>query len=245
MAPTILTAATIWIGGHDFSGELNKVSVNAEAEELDKTTFASEGWSENAKGLKNVAASHEGFWWSDDEDAVDPEVFPNLGVSDQAETVSPDGQAGSPAMMFQNTSLKYTLFGDVGQLTPFTLDSAGSNTQGMKRGLVAVPKGEVDATGVAGSPVNLGAGAAGKFLYAIFHVFTAGTTISLKIESDSAEAFPSPADVTDATIGPLTARGGTWMVRVDASSITDTWFRFNATAITGTFTVAGALAIGA
>jgi len=245
MAPIVLTDCSIWIGGHDFTTDLNKVSVNAEAEELNKTTFGLSGWKANAKGLKNVAASHEGFWQSDTEDAVDVEAFPNLGVADMPETVSPTGAAGAAAYMFQNTSLRYSLLGDVGQLTPFTLDAVGSNTQGMKRGLIAVPKGGISATGAIGSPVNCGAGGAGKFVYAIFHVFSEGTTLELKIESDSAQAFSSAADVTGATLGPLTTRGGTWMVRADASAITDTWFRFNATAITGTFTVAGAIAVSA
>lgn len=241
MAPVILTACSIWIGGHDFTSDLNKVSVNPEAEALDKTTFGSQGWRENAKGLKGVGASHEGFWASAESDAVDPEVFGNFGT-DQPETVSPDGLAGSVAYMFQTASLKYSLFGEVGKLVPFTVDSTGSNTVGMKRGQIAKAKGTVSATGALGSAVQLGAASATQFLYATFHVFgTPGTTITVQVQSDNASNFPSPTTV--ATIGPLTTAGGTWMTRV-AGAITDDWFRFNVSAITGTFTVGGAIATG-
>jgi hypothetical protein len=241
MAPVILTACSIWIGGHDFTSDLNKVSVNPEAEALDKTTFGSQGWKENAKGLKGVGASHEGFWASAESDAVDPEVFGNFGT-DQPETVSPDGLAGSVAYMFQTASLKYSLFGEVGKLVPFTVDSTGSNTVGMKRGQIAKAKGTASATGALGSALELGAVGAAQFLYSTFHVFgTPGTTMTLVLESDEDNTFASAT--TRATIGPLTAAGGVWATRA-AGAITDTWYRFRVTAITGTFTVGGAIAIG-
>jgi len=152
--------------------------------------------------------------------------------------------AGSVAYMMQATKFSYEILGDVGEVTPFTLEASSSEgATGLVRGQLAKAKGNVSATGATGSAVNLGAGSAGKYLYLALHVFSAGTTISVKVESDSAQAFSSPADVASATISSVTAAGGTWITRVDASALTDTWYRVNVTAVTGTFSVAAALAI--
>ena len=62
----------------------------------------------------------------------------------------------------------------------------------------------------------------------------------LTIESDDNGSFTSAT--TRATIGPLTATGGTWVTRV-AGAITDDYYRFNVTAITGTFSVGAAFGI--
>src|SRR5260221_32798 len=55
MAPVALVNATIWVGGHDFSSDSNKLMLSAESEALDATTFGSAGWKENRGGLKQVA----------------------------------------------------------------------------------------------------------------------------------------------------------------------------------------------
>src|SRR6266545_2313541 len=92
-----------------------------------------------------------------------------------------------------------------------------------------------------GSGCNLGAVSATLKLYATFHVFgTPGTTITVVIESAAASNFAGAT--TRATIGPLTTAGGTWLTPV-AGAVTDTWWRLRVTAITGTFTVAGAIGI--
>ena len=175
---------------------------------------------------------------------IDADTFATLGARDEAMTVTPTGVATATAYMMQATKFSYEMFGAVGDVAPFSLEAQGSEgAAGLVRGQLAKAKGTVSATGAFGSAVNLGAGAAGKYLYLAFHVFSAGTTISVKVESDNAQAFSTPADVASATIGPITAAGATWMTRVDASSFTDAWYRLNATACTGTFSVAGALAI--
>lgn len=241
MTVTPLLSSKIYIGGHDFTADTNKGSFSANAEVLDKTTFASDGWKEGNGGLKSFEASCEGFWASDTADTVDPEIFPRLGIPDEVVTISPPGSEGSACYFCQASKLTYTLFGEVGQLIPFTLGMSGSNTVGAVRGLLAKAKGSVSATGALGSAVQLGAVSADQFVYAVVHVLgTPGTTITVKVQSDDASNFPSATDV--ATIGPLTAAGGTWMTRV-AGPITDDWFRFDVSAITGTFTVAGAIAV--
>lgn len=232
-----LLDATTFVDDYDFTGDSNKITVDAEVEDLDGTVFGGGGWKRLAGGLKTVTASLEGFWQS----GPDGEGFSDLGNAARPVTVSPTGVAASIAYLFQVTKLKYSAFGDVGSLTPFSLDMSGSNTVGMVRGQVAAAKQAVSATGALGSAVQLGAVSSTQKVYAIFHIFgTPGTTITVKVQSDNASNFPSATDV--ATIGPLTTAGGTWMTPV-AGPNTDDWFRFNVSAITGTFTVAGAIAV--
>lgn len=243
MSSFVLTDCTIFLAGHDFTTDSNSLSLSMEVDEQENTTFGGGGWRSRIGGLKSAELSLDGFWQAG-AGSVDADTFPTLGTANEVVTLTPTGAAGAVAYFLQATKFTYEVFGDIGEVTPFTLEAMGSEgASGLVRGQLAKAKGTVSATGATGSAVNLGAGAAGKYLYLAFHVFSAGTTLSLKVESDNAEAFSTPADVAGAAIGPLTAAGGTWMTRVDASAITDTWFRLNATACTGTFSVAGALAI--
>lgn len=230
-----------YIAGHDFTGDTNQSQLNAQATQLDATTYGSGKWTENAWGLKSTAFNMSGFWQSAAEDAVDPEEFAGLGVIDRVHTLAPTPNQGDPAFMFLAGHSNYQMFGQLGQLAPFTVQGQGSNKEGLVRGQLAKAKGAASATGVIGGGVNLGAVAANQFLYATWHVFTLGTTVTVQVESDDSSGFATP--VARGTIGPVTARGGTWMTRVPGP-ITDTWFRFNITAITGAFVVAGAIGIG-
>jgi hypothetical protein len=238
-----LLNATTFVGGYDFTGTMNQLALTGDLEELDSTVFGSVARSRTA-GLQDVTAQLVGFW-----DAgtgqVDPVVFAALGGGVQVATHTPNGTAGDVAYMYQAREFSYNLFGEVGQLAPYTLSlmgSSGNAQPGLIRGRLAAAKGNVAATGAFGSVVELGAVAAGEYLYLAFHVFTAGTTISVKVQSDDNAGMSSATDVASATIGPITAAGGTWMTRV-AGPITDTHFRLNATAVTGTFNVAAALGV--
>lgn len=243
MAPAALVNATIWVAGHDFSGDSNKLTLSAESEALDATTFASAGWKENRGGLKQIAASLEGFWSSAASDSVDSDVFSVLGQAGEVMTASPTGTALDPAYLVQVAKLKYEIFGEIGKLAPFKLDMSGSNNVGLVRGQITKGRGTVSGTGAIGSPVQLGAVGASQYLYGAVHLLgTPGTSITLKVQSDNATGFPSATDVV--TVGPLTAAGGTWVTRT-AGAITDDWFRLNVSAITGTWIVAGALGIAA
>lgn len=242
MSTIALLNAFSYVDAHDFTGDTNQISLNMEAAALDKTTFRSSGWTELVGGLKTSTFDQSGYWQAGT-DQVDPDAFTNLATRNRVHTMGPVETEQNTAYMWQAGHFSYQLLGTLGELAPFTLQSQGTDGVGVLRGQLAKELGNVSATGATGSAVNLGAGSAGDFLYMAFHVFSAGTTISAKIQSDNAEAFSSPADVVGATVGPITTTGGTWMTRVDASAISDTWFRLNVTAITGTFSIAAAMAI--
>lgn len=240
MAATALIDAFIHGDSHDFTVDTNTVQLEGTAADLDSTTFASAGWSERAGGLKNGSLHVEGFWIAGTNE-VDPVAFAGVGVSSRVWTVGPVETEGQPAYILNAETSNYQLFGAVGELTPFAIDGQQSgNAAGIVRGQLAKARGNVSATGVLGSVVNLGATGAAQFVYCSVHVFSAGTTITLQLQSDNASGFPSPATV--ATIGPITAAGGTFMTRV-AGPLTDTHWRLNVSAITGTFNVAAAIAV--
>lgn len=241
MTAQALLNVTSYVDGHDFTGDSNVGQLSVEAQALDATTFRSNGWMENAYGAKSAAFNLQGFWQSAAADAVDPELWAALGQVDRVLTVAPDEVAGGVAYMLRAGVNRYNLLdGGYGNLAKFTLD-AGVTNGPVARGMLAKTKGAASATGPLGSGVNLGAVAAGQYLYAGFHIFTVGTTITVQVQSDDNSGFTTPTVV--GTIGPLTVRGGAWMTRVPGP-LTDTWYRFNVSAVTGAHVVAGAIGIG-
>ncbi len=241
MSTIVLTDCTIWAGGYDATTDLNQISLKADVEDKDNTTFGQGGWKTRQGGLKDVSADHSGFWQAGTT-AIDADAFTNLGVADRVMTVTPTGVAADVAYFFQAGTFGYELLGQVGEVAPFSLTAKGTNKAGLIRGRLAVAKSAVAATGAAGVGLQLGAVGATQYLYAVVHVFTAGTTITLKVESDDNAGFSSPT--ARITLAPITTTGGTWAVRL-AGPITDDYYRFNATAITGSFTLGAAIGIGA
>jgi hypothetical protein len=235
-----LTDARILVHDHDFSGDTNQVSLNAEADDHDVTTFGSARetrFRSRIIGLKSVEMSVSGFW----DETPDAVAWSSLGVADRVTTISPTGEAGDVAYLFRSGVFSYEQLGEVGEPAPFSISAMGTSRDGLIRGRL-VAAGDVDAVGPAGVAVQLPAVAAGQYLYAALHVLgTPGTTLTAVLESDDADTFASAT--TRFTFGPLIAAGGTWGVRV-AGGITDTYHRLRVSAVTGTFTIAAAIGIG-
>jgi len=241
VAPIALTNAFCYVDNHDFTGDSNALMLNVTAAQLEKTTFRSGGWKEFLAGLKDVKFDLKGLWQSATLDSADTDIFPDLGVSGLVNTVADTETETLPAYLWQEAKLSFQYFGKVGDVAPFSVSSAATNNLGIVRGQLAKAMGTVSATGALGSGLNLGAISATQKLYASFHIFgTPGTTVTVVIESATANTFAGAT--TRATIGPLTTAGGVWLTPV-AGAQTDTWWRYRVSAITGTFTVAGALAV--
>lgn len=238
MATLALVDATTYVDDYDFTTDLSSVKLEAAAEELDSTTFGGGGFRSRTAGLKTVGGEVAGYWQA----TPDAAAFTNLGTANRVVTHTLTGVAGDVAYMYQAGKFKYEAFGTVGELTPFTLTMNGTDgTAGLVRGQLAKAKGNVSATGVLGSVLNLGAPTATQYVYCAVHIFSAGTTITLQLQSDTASNFPSAT--TQATIGPLTTAGGTWMTRVAGALAGETHWRLNVSAITGTFSIAAAIAV--
>lgn len=240
MAEFVLTDAFLYAGGYDFTTDTNSATLTLDAAALDATTFGGDGWVTNVGGLKTSNLAWSGFWQSasgSSDQAPDNQAFPMLATT-QPYTFGPVQTEGQPAYMFNAMKSNYAQGGDVAALAPFSLTAMGSSPDGTIRGRLAKARGTVAGTGALGSGVNVGALSSTQSLYATLHLFSVGTTITVTLQSDDNSGFSSPTVLS--TFGPLTASGGTWMTKI-AGPITDTWYRFVVTALTGTFTVAGAI----
>jgi hypothetical protein len=235
-------AHTTWIGPYDLTGDTSALELNLSHEPQECTPFGSVAMKRVA-GLRDTETQVEGYWDVAD-DGVDETLFGQLaGLQVVTHTVS--GTELDTAYTYQAKSYSYQFGGQVGEVAPYTLQAQGARGNGTLsvgaiRGRLLKAKGDVSATGALGSGYQLGAVGATQFLYGSFHIFSAGTTITVVLESDDNSDFTSAT--TRATLGPLTTTGGTWATRV-AGAITDDYYRFRVTAITGTFNVAGVAGI--
>lgn len=248
MSSFTLLNSTCYVHAYDFTTDLNQLSLKVDVDDLDTTVYqpaGSGGYRTRIGGLRNTEAQLDGYWQSGATtaivDAPDKEAFPDLGTIDRVVTITPAGTEAQASYIVQAGKFNYEAYGSIGEVTPFTLSMLGTNGVGMVRGQLAKARGNVSGTGALGTVVNLGAPTATQYVYCAFHVFSAGTTITVQVQSDTASNFPSAT--TQATIGPLTATGGTWMTRVIGPFVGETWWRLNVSAITGTFNVAGTIAV--
>lgn len=237
MAVFSLTDAAIYTDAHDFSCDTNQVNFSLSVEDMDATTFCSDGWNERIAGNKSMTMSVDGFWQAGTS-TVDSEVFANIGTNKAAATVAGASAAGSVAYVFRPTELQYQMFGPVGQITPFALTTANHDGVGAARGKLLAAKQTVSATGAL-TGFQVGAVSATQSIYIATHVFTAGTSITLQIQSDDNAGFTSPTN--QATVGALTAAGGTWTEV--AGAITDDYWRVNVSAASGSTILAVAVGI--
>lgn len=247
MAVFTLTDAVIWADALDLTGVSNKVTVKTMTAEKESTVFGLGGYKARLGGLDDVELNASGFLdYGTGATGQDAQTFAMLGAANKAFTVAPTSTVGSTAFMGQAVPLSYGLLGaNVGDMAPYDLVMKGSAQKpALVRGQIAKAKGTQSATGALGAGVNLGVDVSFNWAYVVVHIFpTVGTTITLQLQSDITNLFPGPALL--ATIGPLTTAGGTFMARVSPGSTSvNTWYRLNCSAITGTFTIAAAIALG-
>lgn len=246
MALQVLTNAKILAGQADLTGWSNKVTLDASAEELDATTFASNGWKELRGGLPSASFDVEGFWEAGGVGYPDDRMFTDLGVAGVVMTTSPTGAAvGDVAYFSRVMRPSYSLGDQVGQLVPF---SSGAVNDGapLVRGVVNDNQART-ATGTTTAQL-IGAPSATTRVYAGIHILsvsgTATPTITITLQGDTAVGFPSPTTV--ATSAAQTAAGSVWLAG-DLGVTADTYYRLSYV-ISGTnpsFAVVASIGLGA
>lgn len=229
MSAGVLIDARIYWGGADMSGQSNKVTADAKLNPLDSTTFASGIWEECAGGLFSGTSTVDGFWAAGDAGKPDDRLFADLGVATVPQSLVPTAagaahpSVGGLAYLGRAQETKYSLFGPVGELTPFSVDTR-YNTP-VLRGQVLHPNGTARTTTGTGTGVQLGAVTALQRMFAALHVHSvAGTsspTITVKLQSSVDNTFASPTDRV--TFTGATAISGQFSSAIGA--ITDTWWR--------------------
>ncbi len=233
MPKIALVDAFVYVDGFDFTGLTNSATLTPDVDTLDSTTFGGGGWKEVSGGLKTTQFESAGFFEKLDK-AVDKELYDALGASGKLAMFGASEVATQPGYMWRGAQSTYNVGGAVGELAAWNMTLAGADRYGVIRGQLAKPRGSQSATGVVGSVLALGAIPAGKRVFLGVQVFTAGTSVTLKLQSDDSSGFASATD--RGTLGPITAKGG-YLLAIDGP-ITDTHWRVNASAITGSFDLA-------
>jgi hypothetical protein len=243
VATLALLNAYIYGGGHDFTGDSNEVRMTATGQQRDVTTFRSNGWSESIIGLREPQMTAKGFWQSGDADAVDPELWGNLGVGGNVFTVGDAETEGVSAYFYRAFHGDYHPFtGALGDVAGFDLNASGSDGVGIVGGQLALKKTTVTTTGAKGTALNLGLIGSGQYLYATLHLLgTAGSSITALVESDEDNTFGSAT--TRIAFGAQTTAGGFWGTRLAGPIADDDWFRLRVSAISGSWSVACAIGI--
>jgi hypothetical protein len=210
MAFTVLTNAKILAGMADLSGYSNMVELEAEADELDSTTFGSSGYKTVVGGMKKVTAKVGGLWSAADGTQPDDRLFADLGVSGVPFTLTPTGATvADPSYFTKVVRPSYQFGGKVGELLPFESTVVGDGTT-LVRGQIA--DNAVRTATATTSVLSLTAPTATTRVYACIHVLAvSGTTPSLTVtlQGDNAIGFPSP--LTVATGSAITAAGSQWI----------------------------------
>jgi len=242
MAEYVVDNAFAYLGDCDFTGHINEWSVDGSFETRRKTTFRNNGSHVYQGGLFRTDYKMAGFADFADDGPNLALWTPFSGRASRTITAGNVETEGQPCVLMKGLIPQFTpTLGRVGDMAGFTMSALGTDGVGGVRGLLLAEQQAVSGTGVIGTAFELGAASASQYLYATLHLLgTVGTSITVVLESDADNTFA--AATTRVTFGPLTALGGTWATPV-AGAITDTWYRLRATAVTGSWTVAGAAGI--
>lgn len=244
MGEYIVDQAFAYLGGHDFTVDANQWDGGSSFEVLDKTVFRNNNGARWFRGgLFSTTLSIGGF--ADlDEYGNDIELWnAHVGKTIKVVTGGNIETEGEPAIFTRSLVSTFNPGGGgpIGQLAPLTMSAVGSDRYGLIRGLLFAAAQTVTTTGAKGTALQLGAVDADQRLFSTLHLLgEPGTSITVVLESDSDNTFASAT--TRGTFGPLTAAGGNWLTPV-AGPITDTWWRFRVTAITGSWDIAAAAGI--
>ena len=218
---SVLKNTKVYMDGFDLSGDLNASNFDYGAEMLDGTHFGDEA-RVNEPGLATARLQHEGHWRAGGS-GPDDAIFSRIGTPNVVTTLCPEsGAVGEVAYTFRAMHPEYSLGGQVGELTPFSVSAEGDEGIAPVRGTVLNAAGSVTASGN-GTGVEIAGGAS----YAALHVLSASAsdTLDVTVESDINGSFPSP--VTVATFSQMSDTGSGWQAISGAGA--DTWFRVSYT----------------
>lgn len=224
LTPTVLTDARIYYASLDATGYSNKIEIAETVEDLDRTTFASNGWKERVGGLFDTQITSTMFWQAGDNSQPDDVLWASLGGNTAPLTVChTSGAVGALAYLTKTMESSYKSGGDVGKL--LTSEATWMGDQPLARGQILHPQGTARTASGNGVGVQLGAIGASQRLYANLHVFSiSGTgtpTLTVKVQSGVDNTFATPTDRI--TFSAATALSGQSSSVLGA--ITDTWWR--------------------
>jgi len=231
MATLILDSCQLYVAGQDLSGVSNQLQMNAQADEVECTTFGSAGFKEYKPGLLMSNGQFTGYSQFAEPDAS---IFADLRTS-RVVTIGVDDTDGATAYATQGFSTSYQPWGGtVGSMAGFQYNLRGDSPVG--KGFMGLEKQTVSGN-TTGTGAQIASGiAADQKLAMSIHVFTAGTTADVNVESDDNAGFTSATERLTQTV---TATGGYWVET--SGAITDDYYRVTVDTVTGSFSLAVAV----
>ena len=228
MAKFVFNDGKVFSGGYDLSSHITSVNLEIMAEELDATTINSGGFRERLGGLKDSTLQLDGFY---EAGANKPDALLGTSIGNEIiVTAVPDAGIGNTAYFMKSSLFSYSMFGTVGEITPFTINKSISSDI-VVRGTIALDTA-LTATGNSAA-YQLGALTSAEKAYVAIHCHsvsgTSTPTITFKLQSDDNGSFTSPTDRI--TFSDITAIGSDFQSVVGA--VTDDYWRLNYT-ISGT-----------
>jgi hypothetical protein len=249
MAAFTLTNCAVIVGGMALGEYAAKVDVQESVAILEVPVLGGGGFQRRVPGLKSYAHTITGYadFAANEISTVFTPV--NTPGTQYAVTLAPTNGAaavGDTAIFTRGRIGTYqALTGAVGEPAGFQMQIAGDTNQ--ISGVIAHPVGTARTATGNGTATQVTGPTASQRVYAALHVLsvagTATPTITVKLQSDSASNFPSPAD--QITFTAATATGSQFAST--AGAITDSWWRAQWT-ISGTnpsFTFVVAFGVGA
>jgi hypothetical protein len=228
MAATVLTDMLVTVNGADLSGQSNKMEITGSVDELDATTFASQGFKEVVGGLKSHEFTIEGLWAAGDNAQPDDRLWTDLGAS-AAWTAAVSQSTGSVAYFGNVLSGMHKVGGDIGTVAPFSAKGVGNGRA--IRGELLHPASTARTTTGSTTGVQLGDLDAAESMFCALQVCSvAGTTPTLVVKLQSAAT--QGGSYTD-RITFSSANSVSSQLSSVAGAVTDTWWRVNYT-IAGT-----------
>ena len=125
MAKYVFTDGKVFLDGYDLSSNINAVTLDITADEVDVTTLQSGGFKERLGGLKDSTISMDGFFESG---ANKPDALLGASVGNEIiTTIVPDAGVGNIAYFLKSKLFSYNIFGAVGEVAPFNISKSQSS----------------------------------------------------------------------------------------------------------------------
>lgn len=243
MATTLIRDVGVYADQYDFSGYMNQMALNLDAEAKDVTVFRNTNRVYKA-GLLNHTFDLKGFVDlaeinTGQGDSIDEVLYTDIGLNTPIVTIAPTGiSEGAPAYFGQFAYTKYAPGAQVGDMLAFDLTGASRSRltggQILNNGLTPVT--------ASGTSTKLVVGAVTSSQQVVAHLHVVafnGTSLAVKVQSDANASAGGETDRLTFT----TATGVTSQRMTLAGAITDTYWRLSYTFVGTSVTFVVALGI--
>ena len=222
MTAQALINCTAWVNGVDLTTDSNMWSAKESCAKLDFTPFTpvGDGKTRVMAGLRTVEGTWSGFGnFASGQSAAT--LRPLFASVDNHVCFTPNGTANDRAVFYKGLVGDFEVGGKVGDVGPFVINLAGTNTEGECEGFLILPKSTCSSNSNGTAYQD---GAVTTTLYGLLNVFsvsgTSTPTLNMKIQSSPTGS----GSWTDRiTFTAATAIGSAFSSATGA--ITDTYWR--------------------